>query len=178
MKPFRYAALALILLAHPALAKGGFDAAGGPQRLPEISENDDAAERALARNVESMIRMRFAMAEDAAPRPSATETDPTVMSRHLAALNDVSDFSEQTVLGLIGAAADDDARGRLAGALAPVVAKHEQDIAAAFRQLGTLPLGRDNSLLKRAEIADQTSQRRVLATLKALADRRESRLDP
>lgn len=178
LKSIRFVTLAAaILLAQPVLAKG--DLATTPKTsLPEISDRDDAAERALARTIEGLIKTRFAMVEQTAPRPSAAETDPTVMSRHLAALNGVSDFSEQTVLGLIGAAAEDEARRRLAGALAPVVAKHERDIAAAFEALGALPLGRDNSLLKRAEIADQASQRRVLAMLKALADQRESRLDP
>ncbi len=178
MKPIWCATLAAaVLVAQPVLAKG--DLATPPTAaLPEISERDDAAERALARTIESLIKSRLAMVERVAPRPSAIEADPLVMSRHLAALNDVCDFSEQTVLGLIGAADDDAARRRLAGALAPVVAKHERDIAVAFEALGALPLGRGNSLLKRAEIADQASQRRVLAMLKALADQRESRLDP
>lgn len=167
---------ALVLMAQPVLAKGDLKSDPGKGRLPEISENDDAAERALARNIETMIRMRLAMAARTAP--SAVETDPAVMARHLAALNELSEFSEQTVLGLVAAAADDDARRRLAGALAPVVSRHEQAITAAFHLLGAVPLGRDNSLVKRAEIVDQTAQRRVLATLRALADQRESRVTP
>ncbi len=169
---------ALVVLAQPAFARGDLAPAVGKGRLPDITETDDLAERALARSIESMIRMRFAMIEKTAPRPSALDTDPAVMARHLAALNELSEFSEQTVMGLIAAAADDDARRRLAGALTPVAAKHEQDISAAFSALGAVPLGKDNSLVKRAEIVDQTSQRRVLARLKSLADQRESRLDP
>ena len=169
---------ALVFLAAPALARGDLASAPGASRLPEISERDNAAERALARRIEALIQMRFAMAQSAAPRPLTSETDPVVMSLHLAALNELSDFSEQTVLGLIAAAGDDDGRRRLAAALAPVVAKHEREIAAAFHALGALPLGRDNSLLKRAEIAGQTSQLRVLAMLRALADPHESRLAP
>lgn len=179
MKPVSYAVFAaLVFLASPVLARGDLAPALGATRLPEISETDSAAERALARRIEALIQMRLAMAEKAMPRPLASETDPLVMSRHLAALNEVSEFSEQTVLGLIAAAGDDDARRRLAAALAPVVAKHERAIAAAFHALGALPLGRDNSLLKRAEIADQTSQLRVLAMLRALAGPQESRLAP
>lgn len=169
---------AFVALAAPALAKGDLAPALGAARLPAISETDNLAERALARQIEAMIQMRVAMAEKASPRPLASETDPLVMSRHLAALTEVNDFSEQTVLGLVAATADDDARRRLAAALAPVVAKHERSIAAAFHALGALPLGRDNSLLKRAEIADQTSQLRVLAMLRAIADQHESRLEP
>lgn len=176
MKFFWFAVAALVL-AQPVLAKGDLSATPRTQ-LPQITTSDDAAERALARNIAALIQMRFAMVEKTAPRPSLAETDPTVMSRHLAALNELSDFSEQTVLGLVAAAADDDARRRLAGALAPVVAKHERDIAAAFQSLGTLPLGRDNSLLKRAEIADQASQLRVLSMLTAMSGQRESRLVP
>lgn len=177
MKSFWSATAAVLLLVQPVLAKGDLSATPRTQ-LPHITTGEDAAERALARNIAALIQMRFTMVEKMAPRPSPVETDPTVMSRHLAALNELSDFSEQTVLGLVAAAADDDGRRRLAGALAPVVAKHERDIAAAFQSLGALPLGRDNSLLKRAEIADQTSQLRVLSMLKALADPRESRLTP
>lgn len=175
----RYALVAaLLVLAQPVLARGDLAPALGKGRLPEISESNDVAERALARSIEAMIQMRFAMIEKTAPRPSSADTDPAVMARHLAALNELSEFSEQTVMGLIAAAADDDARRRLAGALTPVASKHEQEIAAAFSALGAVPLGRDNSLVKRAEIVDQTSQRRVLAKLKSLADQRESRLTP
>jgi hypothetical protein len=167
----------ICLLSHPVLARGDAGVAPAMRRAPELSEGDDAAERALSARIEALIKMRFAMVEQVAPRPSAAETDPTVMTRHLGALNELSDFSEQTVLGLIDAAADDDTRKRLAGALAPVVARHEQDIAAAFLVLSAHPLGRENSLVKRAEIADQTSQRRVLSKLQALATQRETRLD-
>lgn len=178
MKSFWCASLAVLcLMSQPAFARGDVGAGLGLRHVPELSESDDAAEQALAAQIESMIRMRMTMLERMVPRPAAGETDPTVMSRHLAALNEFSDFSEQTVLGLIEAARDSETRMRLAAALAPVVARHEQAITAAFAVLGTHPLGRDNSLLKRAEIVDQTSQRRVLAKLKALATQRESRLD-
>jgi hypothetical protein len=168
---------AICFLSQPVLARGDVGAAVGIRRTPELSEGDDAAERALSARIESLIQMRLAMVEHVAPRPSAGETNPAVMMMHLAALNELSDFSAQTVLGLVDAAADDDTRKRLAAALAPVVARHERDIAAAFADLRAHPLGRDNSLLKRAEIADQTSQRRVLAKLQALATQRETRLD-
>lgn len=168
---------ALCLLAQPVFARGDAAAGFSARRAPELSDGDVAAETALAGQIEAMIRMRMKMMERMAPRPAAGETDPTVMSRHLAALNDLSDFSEQTVLGLIDAATEHETRVRLAAALAPVVARQEQALTAAFAVLGAHPLGRDNSLLKRAEIVDQTSQRRVLAKLTALATQRESRLD-
>ena len=178
MKSFWCAAFAVLcLMSQPAFARGDAAAGLGLRHVPELSESDDAAEQALAGQIEAMIRMRMTMLERMVPRPAAGETDPTVMSRHLAALNEFSDFSEQTVLGLIDAAKDPETRMRLAAALAPVVARQEQAITAAFTVLGAHPLGRDNSLLKRAEIVDQTSQRRVLAKLKALATQRESRLD-
>ncbi len=177
MKPFVMLLAALCLFTQPVLARGDAAAGFSVRRIPELTEGDAAAEKALASQIEAIIGMRMTMVERMAPRPAAGESDPLVMSRHLAALNDLSDFSEQTVMGLIDAATADDTRMRLAAALAPVVSRHEAAITAAFAVLGAHPLGRNNSLLKRAEIADQTSQRRVLAKLTALATQRESRLD-
>lgn len=166
-------AVGACLLASPAFARGDAATPITP-RLPAITA-DDAAEQALSARIESLLKMRLALAQRSAPGPS--ETDPVMMLRHLAAIDELSAFSEQTVLGLLAAAGDPDTRMRLAAALAPVVARHEQDLAATFAPLHQHPLGRDNSLLKRAEIADQASQRRVLDKLKDFAERRETRLD-
>ena len=178
MRFYRLATCAVfcLLLLLPFFDRGYAAALLGIQRDSKITKGDDAAARALSASIESLIRMRLAMIEKFAPSPTATEADPQVMSRHIAAINDLSDFSEQTVLGLIDAATDRDTRKHLAGALVPVVARHEQDIAVALSALSTHPLGRDNGLLKRAEIANLTSQRRVLARLNALATQPETRL--
>jgi hypothetical protein len=134
----------------------------------------DATESSFLQDqVARMIQTRFEMLDRLAPQPLSDCADRSQITRRLDALQELDTFTRTTIDGLINAAPTYEMRLKADENLAPVLAQHEEIIAAALKRLHNLSLVQSES----AEITSSLKGR-IQAKLKELGQRGQTASTP
>jgi len=149
-----FKAFVLVCLAtSPAFARGDVGertlAAIAPMNAPQA----DAP--TFADRIGAIIGMRTQMVDRLAPQPTAECSDPQVVARRVAALEELDSFARITINGLIDAAPTSELKTETSEQLTPVLLRHRQDLTAALYNLMELPLVREKGTPAAAKVADE-----------------------